>query len=233
MLMHVLSQAHTDQKADNTCAHTQKHTLRGTHAKCTFMLKGTDTDIHTHTHTHTHRHTHTHTLMHTHTHTHTHSCMHTHTHTHLLHDSIDPPRLCASPPYILPSFPSVHHGQDLTRQLQHAKKRLESYENGSGDRDGTSMGSRTNSNGSLNSMDNSSNQQAAHHQGQANSQPANVQHSRPSQEPVSGEGWGDEEEGGRAGEVRRGCTPFKKKKGGGGGEWFCFVCLFLHLMQRL
>ncbi|KAL8615824.1 hypothetical protein ACOMHN_048532 [Nucella lapillus] len=54
--------------------------------------------------------------------------------------------------------------KDLTRQLQQAKKRLEVHENGGGgggggggssERDVTSMGSRTNSNGSLNSMDNS------------------------------------------------------------------------------
>nr|KAG5700622.1 hypothetical protein BaRGS_015452 [Batillaria attramentaria] len=57
----------------------------------------------------------------------------------------------------------AHNVKDLTRQLQHAKKRLESYETGSGDRDATSMGSRTNSNGSLNSMDASSQHNANQH----------------------------------------------------------------------
>ncbi|XP_059144837.1 coiled-coil domain-containing protein 186-like isoform X3 [Physella acuta] len=48
--------------------------------------------------------------------------------------------------------------KDLTRQLQQAKRKLESFE---GKGDSGSMGSRTNSNGSLNSIDNS--QHSTHH----------------------------------------------------------------------
>ncbi|KAK7488264.1 hypothetical protein BaRGS_00020423, partial [Batillaria attramentaria] len=78
----------------------------------------------------------------------------------------------------------AHNVKDLTRQLQHAKKRLESYETGSGDRDATSMGSRTNSNGSLNSMDASSQHNAnQHNAGQHNHQPSAAQPRRQSQEP--------------------------------------------------
>ena len=76
----------------------------------------------------------------------------------------------------------------MTRQLQHAKKRLESYENGSsGDRDGTSMGSRTNSNGSINSMDTGGQHSASHMPGGQHNQhhPANAPLRGPHQEPVS------------------------------------------------
>ncbi|KAK7109039.1 coiled-coil domain-containing protein 186-like isoform X2 [Littorina saxatilis] len=76
--------------------------------------------------------------------------------------------------------------KDLTRQLQHAKKRLEAYENGSGngERDANSMGSRTNSNGSLNSIDNSAQHNTVHHGGhQHNHHPPNAQSRGPSQEP--------------------------------------------------
>ncbi|XP_025094168.1 coiled-coil domain-containing protein 186-like isoform X1 [Pomacea canaliculata] len=58
--------------------------------------------------------------------------------------------------------------KDLTRQLHSARKRLEAYETGSGERDNLSMGSRTNSNGSLNSTDNSTHfatNQSNHHHG--------------------------------------------------------------------
>ncbi|GFO36983.1 coiled-coil domain-containing protein 186 [Plakobranchus ocellatus] len=53
--------------------------------------------------------------------------------------------------------------KDLTRQLQQARRKLEAHD---GKGDGGSMGSRTNSNGSLNSVDNS--QQQQHQQQQHN-----------------------------------------------------------------
>ncbi|ESO96872.1 hypothetical protein LOTGIDRAFT_159622 [Lottia gigantea] len=42
--------------------------------------------------------------------------------------------------------------KDITRQLQQARKKLESFENHHGEKDGTSLGSRTSSNGSLNTI---------------------------------------------------------------------------------
>ncbi|XP_076466901.1 coiled-coil domain-containing protein 186-like isoform X2 [Babylonia areolata] len=80
--------------------------------------------------------------------------------------------------------------KDLTRQLQHAKKRLEMLESGGGgggvggggERDVTSMGSRTNSNGSLNSMDNS-NQHNAHPPHHNTHHPSHPPPRPPSQEP--------------------------------------------------
>lgn len=79
----------------------------------------------------------------------------------------------------------AHNVKDLTRQLQHAKKRLEVYESGSGERDATSMGSRTNSNGSLNSMEAGGQHNASQHSAsQHNHQPhPAVQSRRQSQEP--------------------------------------------------
>ena len=68
--------------------------------------------------------------------------------------------------------------QDLTRQLQQVRRKLETYEiNGETQKDSTSLGSRTSSNGSLNNLpDNTSNQVVISSNNQVN-------HSRQSSPP--------------------------------------------------